>query len=225
MKLLILALLFTSLSALAQLGRSFPAGSGASYNIKMKSDSTPINLQLYVASSRTDSVNIEYFMETKGIVGVQMWQQFEIGVAPGKGAQIKKGYVLTKELSRPESMPAGYLQGAEDGIQVNDFLFVDKAKLDKDKVGDEMVEIAAGETKATHYRTTGNGQTVDYWISDEARPMGLVMLVSKGTKPEQNYSLELVNLMDNVKAKIRPEDAVPLSAKGREFLAKPSSVR
>ena len=77
--------------------------------------------------------------------------------------------------------------------------------MDKDKVGDELVEIAAGSTKATHNRTTGNGQKVDYWISNDAKPMGLVMLVSKIEKNEnQNYSLELISLMENVKAKIVP---------------------
>ena len=227
MKTLILALLLMSLPSLGEtLSQSFPAGSGANYKIKMQADPTPILLQLYVASTRVDSVNIEYFLETKGLVSVQMWQQFEIGVAPGKAAEIRKGYVLARELTKPESMPKAYLEGASGGIQVNDFLFADKARLDKDKVGIEMVEISAGATKATHYRAASNGQTVDYWISDEAKPMGLVMLVSKSEKdPNRNYSLELVNLMENVKAKIKPEESVPLTENGKGLLAKPASLR
>lgn len=217
---------FFSVSVFAQnLSTSFPAGSGSSYKVKMKKDSTPILLSLYVAGTRVDSVHIEYFMETKGFLAVQMWQQFEIGVT-SKGAQIKKGYVQNKDMSTAEIMPPDYLKSAGGGIQVNDFLFANKEQLNKDRVGDEIVEIAAGSTKATHYRTNNNGQTVDYWISEEARPMGLVMLVSKSEKNEnQNYSLELVSLMENVKAKIIPEKAIPLTVKGKSMLAIPESLR
>src|SRR5688500_15314929 len=95
-------LIFLSTSAFAQnLSTSFPAGKGASYRIKMKQDPTPIDLSLYVAGTRVDSVHIEYFLETRGIIPVRMWQQFEIGVSP-KGAEIRKGYVQTKELKSAE---------------------------------------------------------------------------------------------------------------------------
>jgi hypothetical protein len=224
----LIALLFAfSIEAQAQnLSQSFPAGSGATYKVKMKNDTTPIHLSIYVAGTRVDSVHIEYFMETKGLMNVQMWQQFEIGINPKGPAVVKKGFVLTKELPHPEIMPESYLKGASGGIQVNDFMFADKSQLDKNKIGIEMVEIAAGTTKATHYRTSNNGQTVDYWISDEAKPMGLVMLISKSEQnPNQNYGLELVSLMENVKAKIVPEKAVPLTETGKSYLAKPESLR
>lgn len=225
-RLFALLLLFSVDVFALSLSESFPAGRGASYKVKVNKDTTPIFLSLYVAGTRVDSVHIEYFMETKSIIPVQMWQQFEIGVNPKGPAQINKGYVFTKDLAGPEMMPSEYLKGADGGIQVNDFLFADKSKLDKDKIGEEIVEIAAGSTKATHYRTTNNGQTVDYWISDDAKPMGLVMLISKSEKHEnQNYSLELTSLMENVKAKIVPEKAVTLTDKGKRLLAKPESLR
>src|SRR5690606_9580047 len=138
------------------LSKSFPAGSGANYKITMKSDPTPIKLALYIAGTRTDSVHVEYFMETQGLFSTQLWQQFEVGVKPGAPAEIRKGFIQTKELSKAEIIPSEYLKGAEGGIQVNDFLFADKSKLEKLKVGVETVEIAAGSTKATHYRTTNN---------------------------------------------------------------------
>lgn len=208
------------------LSQSFPAGKGANYKVKVKGDSTPILLSMYIAGTRVDSVHIEYFMETKGLFPVQMWQQFEIGV-DGKGtAKIRKGFVFTKSTPKPEIMTDAYLAGAAGGIQVNDFLFSNKAELEKYKIGQEIVEISAGTTKATHYRRTNNGQTVDFWISDDAKPMGLVMLTSKSDiNPNQNYSLEMVNLIENVKAKIQPEKAVPLTKEGASMLAKPSSLR
>ena len=225
MRIFFLALLLSTSAFADNLSTSFPAGKGANYRVKMRQDTTPIDLSIYVAGTRVDSVHIEYFMEAKGIIPVQMWQQFEIGVTKS-GAEVRKGYVFTKETPNPEIMPADYLKGAAGGIQVNDFMFADKAQLEKDKVGVEMVEIAAGSTKATHYRVNNNGQTVEYWISDDAKPMGLVMLVSKSPKNEnQNYSLELVSLMENVKAKILPEKAVSLTEKGKALLAKPESMR
>ncbi|MBY0516791.1 MAG: hypothetical protein K2P81_07780 [Bacteriovoracaceae bacterium] len=224
MRFTLLLVLLCSTAMAQNLSTSFPAGAGAAYKLKTKGNSTPVALSIYVAGTRVDSVNIEYFMEVQGIVPVQMWQQFEIGVA-SKGAEIRSGYVQTKELKTPEIMPKEYLQGAAGGIQMNDFLFAKKEHLDKFKVGEETVEIAAGTTKATHYKTSNNGQTVDYWISDEAKPFGLVMLISKGDKPQQNYGIELTHIISNVKAKIQPERTTPLSTEGKSLLAKPESLR
>jgi len=217
-------ILWLPLAVAQSLSQSFPAGKGSSFKVKMRKDTEPIFLSIFVASTRVDSVNMEYFMETRGLVSVQMWQQFEIGVT--NQSKVKKGFVLTKEMKKPQIMPEEYLGGAAGGIQVNDFLFKDKAQLDKFKVGEETIEIAAGTTRATHYRTTGNGQTVDYWVSAEAKPIGLVLLTSKSEKVEsQNYSLELTGLIDNVKAKIIPEEAGPITEEGKRYLARPGSVR
>jgi hypothetical protein len=218
--------LLLSFNAFAQsMSQSFPAGKGASYKVKMDKNEEPIFLSIYVAGTKVDSVNIEYFLETKGLLGVQMWQQFEVGIKTASPAEVRRGYVQTKELKNPEIIPADFLKGAQGGVQVNDFLFQNKNSLDKNKIGIETIEIAAGTTKATHYRTTNNGQTVDFWISDEAKPLGLVLLTSKGKKDSQNYGLELVNLTDNVKAKIVPETAVPLTETGKAFLARPEALR
>ena len=216
-----------SLCSFAQsLSESFPAGKGASYVVRFNKNPKPVNLSIYVAATRVDSVHIEYFLEVKDLLPVQLWQQFEIGVRSGHSAEVRRGYVFAKELPRPEIIPSEYLRGAAGGIQVNDFLFASKDQLEKHKVGDEIVEISAGTTKATHYRTSNNGQTVDYWIADQARPLGLVMLVSKSEKDEnQNFSLELTGILENVKPKINSEQAVELSPKGKAFLAKPQSVK
>lgn len=222
-----LLFLILSVNTLAEsISQNFPAGYGASYRIKIKKESNPINLSIYVAGTKVDSVNVEYFMETKSIFPIQVWQQFEIGINEKATVDIKKGFILTKDLSIPEIIPIEYLKGVSGGIQVSNFLFRDKAQLNKDKIGEEIVEIAAGTTKATHYRTSSNGQTIDYWISFNAKPIGLVMLISKSEKNEhQNYAIELTNLIENVKPKINPENAVPLSEKGKSLLAKPESLR
>ncbi len=204
--------------------KSFPKGKGSTFKLTMR-DSAPIDLSIYVASSTATSANIEYFMNATGsLIPIEMWQQFEIKIVSGK-ADVVSGYVKTKELKKPEIMPSEYLQGF-DGVKVNDFLFATKAELDKSKISEDEIEIPAGKTKATHYRTINNSQTVDYWISDEAKPIGLVKLVSTSLKvSNQNYKIELKSLMDNVKAAINPTEAGPLTEVGRAFLAKPETFK
>lgn len=222
--LLVLLLCFFSPLVSANLANSFPPGKGSTFNLKMQGSQA--NLSIYIAEASAHDLSIEYFIEVKeSLLPIQMWQQFEIQIQAGKTAQVTKGYVQTKELKNPEAMTAEYLQGF-DGVQVNDFLFKTKQELDKNKVADEEVMVPAGKTKTTHYRTKNNGQTIDYWISDEAKPIGLVKLVSENPKKvEQNYSIELLSLMNNVKPYINPKNAVPLTPLGKSFLAKPGSVR
>jgi hypothetical protein len=194
--------------------------------MKMGGGGDSIHVAIYVAGAKSNSVNIEYFIESRtGLIPISMWQQFEIDLGSGFGAQIKNGYVKTKELPKPEKMTSEYLVGGS-GVQVNDFLFNDPKVLQKDKIGDETIQVPAGETSATHYRTSNNGQTVDYWISEDAKPIGLVRLTSRhATDTGQNYSLELEGLMKNVKPMINPLDAVPLTNMGKSLLVKPGSVR
>lgn len=208
------------------LSKSFPVGKGSKFKLNMKDSGAPVNVLIYTAAVGSKSVNIEYFMESEqSLIPIQMWQQFQVEVSAGSPAKVLKGFVQTKELKQPEEMGQEYLKGF-NGVKVNDFLFSSKEELDKNKVADETVSVLAGKTKTTHYRTSNNGQTIDYWISDEAKPIGLVKLVSHSEKdPNQNYTLELVNLMNNVKAKIDPQGAVPLSALGKSLLAKPESIR
>jgi hypothetical protein len=226
-KLLFIVLILLHSTAFAQkLEESFPVGKGSTFKLVMKSGGPGIDVSIYVASVQKTSLNIEYFMQSNGgLLPIVMWQQFEIELSSHFPAVVANGYVQTKELKAPEKMPPEYLKGF-DGVKVNDFLFTSKAELDKNKVGEETIEVAAGKTQTTHYRTSNNGQTVDYWIGPSAKPIGLVKLVSKSEKVDnQNYSMELVSLMDNVKAYIMPSQSVPLTATGKSFLMKPESVR
>ena len=224
--LLVLVLLFSQISIAQTLKDRFPPGSGSNFKMTMSQGGPSIQVGIYIASAKSSSVNIEYFIESQsGLIPISMWQQFEIDLGAGFGAKIKNGYVKTKELPKPEKMTSEYLLGGT-GVQVNDFLFNDPKVLQKNKVGDETIQILAGETKSAHYRTSNNGQTVDYWISDEAKPIGLVKLISSHPKDaNQNYSLELSGLMRNVKPMIDPAQAVPLTATGKSFLVKPGSIR
>ena len=201
------------------LAQSFPVGKGSEFKMEVTGQGA-VSVSIYVTAAGQNTVSLEYFIESKETM-IQMWQQFQIKIE-GQ-AKVTDGYVYTKDLKAPEKMTDNYLKGF-DGVQVNDFLFSDQKTLDKNKVGEETVNIPAGDTTATHYRTTDNGQTVDYWISADAKPIGLVKLTSKGKTPNQNYTLGLVSLMNNVKATIEPAKSVPLTDKGKAFLASPASV-
>ncbi|MFL5784411.1 MAG: hypothetical protein ACJ76H_07385 [Bacteriovoracaceae bacterium] len=222
---LFLALLFATPLYAADLTETFTPGKGTLYQLEVQGQKIPVDVSIYVASSAKDHVNIEYFLSSReSLIPVEMWQQFEIA-ASENGSKVTKGFIQTKELKNPETLTDDYLKGL-DGVQVNDFLFSSESELSKDKVGEEMVEVPAGKDKAMHYRTVSGGSTIDYWISDSAKPIGLVKLVSKHPSDQKkNYTLALTSLMKNVKPFIDPAKAVPLSSLGKSLLAKPESIR
>ena len=222
---IILGLLISTNVFGADLSPSFTPGKGCLYQLEVEGQKIPMDVSIYVAASSKDKVSIEYFISSReSLIPVEMWQQFEIVPSPG-GAKVTRGYVQTKELKNPEIMTGDYLNGF-NGMKVNDFLFSTESELNKNKVAVEEVEVPAGKDKATHYRTVAAGQTIDYWISDEAKPIGLVKLTSKhATDQKKNYSLALTSLMKNVKPYIDPLRAVPLTDQGKAYLSKPESVR
>ncbi len=218
-------LLITGNVLAADLSESFSPGKGTLYRLEVKGQQIPIDVSIYVAASSKDKVSIEYFLSSReSLIPVEMWQQFEIAPSPGSPAKITKGFVQTKELKNPEILTPEYMSGF-DGVKVNDFLFSSEAELGKNKIGEETVEVPAGKTKAMHYRTQVTDQTIDYWISDEAKPIGLVKLVSTSSEEKKNYKLALTSLMKNVKPFIDPAKGVPLTELGKSFLAKPGSVK
>ena len=140
-----------------------------------------------------------------------MYQQFEMALKGRGPIKVKKGYVLTPTSGSPEIMKA-YMFQQNRGVQMNDFLFNKKEDIEGDFMGDENIEIPAGSIIAKHYRKKSNGQTVDFWVSDSVKPIGLVKLESKSAREEfNNYTIELSSLLKNVAPKIDPAKAVPMS--------------
>jgi len=105
--------------------------------------------------------------------------------------------------------------GAADG-GVKDFILLDKKALESMKVAEEVVETPAGTTKATHYKKKKGLEVLDFWVSDEAKPIKLVKLVSSG---KQKFALSLSSLVKNTQPKIDRKKVVPLSEKGKALLS------
>lgn len=65
----------------------------------------------------------------------------------------------------------------------------------RDRIGVEAVTVPAGAfPKAEHYHDKGqNGEVVDYWISKDALPLGLVKVAAVGTPQSPNQiTMELI---------------------------------
>lgn len=200
-KLSILLFFFTSLS----FGQSFKKGEGSEFTLKFK-DGLTSNLSIYVTHSELAKIGIEYYFNSNnGIIPIKLWQQFHFSYSGEGPVSIDAGFVYAQEMTKPEALTRKYLN-VNDGVQVNDFLFSKRSEIDASKIGEEKVKVPAGTVMATHYRKVRGGQTVDFWISDKTKPIGLVKLNSKSdSKAEHNYGLELMSLIKDVKAKIDPK--------------------
>lgn len=212
------ALFFIVPSFSHDLSKSFPKGSGSKFKMFSKNGGTA-DISVYIADAKKDILNVEYFIVSfNSLIPVELWQQYVLVKGHNSMLKVTEGYIKSKELSNPEILTKQYFKNNK-GVQISDFIFQNKDELNKYLVGDEKVEVPAGSSKATHYRVSSDGQTIDFWISDEARPIGLVKLVSASkNKPEQNYTLALLEIMKNVKAMIDPSKAKPLSEKGKSLI-------
>ncbi len=206
----------------AQLGFAadvFESGSGSEFS--MKSNGISSKLNIYITESSFTRLGIEYYFETSGFIQKKMWQQFILGIHNDGPLSVEAAYVKTPELKKAEQLTSEYLN-VNKGVKLEQFFFSNKSQIDKFKVGSENIEVPAGNLQATHYQKKNNGQVVDFWISDKVKPIGLVKLSSKNPKVmEQNYEIELVSLLVNVKATIDPKNSGPLTDEGKKALAIP----
>ena len=203
--------------------QNYKSGEGSQFILNL--GGVQADLSIYFADVNEKSVSIEYYITLpNSFIPVKMWQQFELGINKTGPLNVLNGYVKTGNMEKAEKLTSDYLH-VNEGVEVNDFLFADKATFEKDKVGVDKIKTPAGNVTANHYRKTRNNQTIDFWISDEAKPLGLVKLNSTNPqKPEQNFQIELVNMIKNVKPTIDPKAAIPLTEKGKTVLANPIKV-
>jgi hypothetical protein len=212
-KLLIIAFIFTSLNCAAG---SFKKGDGSQF--ALMSEGQKVDLNIYVSESRFTNLAIEMHFGVGSIFVSNMWQQFHFQIIDKGPVAIKSGYIKTSKENPAEIMTKEFFQQNE-GVQIQDFLFSKKEQIEKLFIGDELVEIPAGNIMEKHYRRISGGQTVDFWISDKVLPIGLVKLVSVSKEVKKNnYSIELASLLKNVKPTIIPSESIKLTDKTAELL-------
>jgi hypothetical protein len=197
--------------------KEYTVGSGSEFTFNQK-NADPVHLFIYFTESSFSKLGIEYYFSSSGLMPVEAWQQFHLSITD-TGLSLDQGYVLSKEMSAPEIMTKEFRENNDKGVNVEDFFFSNLSEIEKYKIGTEQIEVPAGKITATHYLKKRDNQIVNFWISDKAGSIGLVKLNSQGDA-NQTYEIVLVSLLKNVKAKINPKIAVPLSDKGRVFLGK-----
>lgn len=214
----LISCLLSMMTSLSSFAAEYTTGSGSEFRMTSK-NGDKADLSIYITESSFTRLGVEYFFTSAGnaLLKTQVWQQFHLGLT-GSALTLDEGYILSDDMKKAEIMTPDFLKKRNDGVNLEDFFFRKAADLEKLKVGQEQIEVPAGPLSATHFRKSSNGQTVDFWVSDKAGAIGLVKLVSTGKKESQNYKIELLGLLKNVKPKILPKDAVPLSDKGKLFL-------
>ena len=200
--------------------KDYTIGTGSEFKFNSEKSGN-VNLSIYITESSFTRLGIEYFFSTTtSIIPVQLWQQFQLGLKD-HGITLDGGYIQSDQMKKAETMSRDFLDNNPEGVNISDFFFSKQSDIDKYKIGIETQEVPAGSILATHYRKTHADQTVDFWISDKAGEIGLVKLQSKGkTNKDHDYTIELMSLLKNVKAKINPKEAVPLSEQGKALLSK-----
>jgi hypothetical protein len=217
MRNLIIFSLFALVTATFAGTKEYIPGTGSEFKFTSE-NGEKVNLSIYITESSFSRLGVEYFFSTNGLIQTQVWQQFIMGIADS-GLSLDNGYVLSSDMKVPEIMTKEFRENNDNGVNVQDFFFSQSSEIEKFKIGVEKIEVPAGSITTIRYQKKRGDQTVDFWISDKAGAIGLVKLVSKG-KPNSNhnYKIELATLLKNVKAKINPKEAVPLTDKGRMFL-------
>jgi hypothetical protein len=197
-------LLFAAAARAESLADRFPPGSGSRFDFT--SPAVRGELVISIAASTATRVTIEYFIAA----GAEMWQQFTVDVSSGV-AQLAEGYLLVGN-GAPERIPPEILRSLND-LSVADFLISSRAQLERYKKGQDR--------DGTRYQYTRGAQTITFWLSDAAAPIGLAKLESRGSKIDHGYALTLRALIKNAGRKIDPARAVPLSAEHRALLDGP----
>lgn len=213
--LLFFVFLFSSLNA-QELSTIYKEGNGHIY--KMTSPHfTENQVSIYNAKVEKNKLWIEIYIEnTTGFIKLGMWQQFEF--EKGKGAlSLNAGYIKTKEMDVSEKLPKSHLAGSRS-LKMTQFLVGSEEDIKKYYKGTEEVTVPAGTVDAKRYQVKGDGQTIDFWLAVDSKPLTMVKLVSQGKKKVHAYTMELVTLATNIGAVIDPKKAKPLSESMRKML-------
>ena len=197
---------------------AFTPGSGAEYDFHYNKQDA--KLSIYIVDSSPKNVSVEFHFGTNTLWATNMWQQYKLDIREGASIGISEGYIKTEKNKSSEKMIKEQFS-LNTGVQIHQFLFADKKDIQKSFIGTETIELPAGTIKTDHYRKVSDGQTVDFWISSELRPIGLVKLISKSRIEEtNNYKIELSALLKNIKPAIEPKKAIEMTEESKKIFDK-----
>lgn len=187
-------------------------GSGTQFLMTKGTDRNELNI--YFLKSPDDKtimfeVNLKSLTDSESLQ-ISMDQHFQMKKVGGT-FQITKGVIKIPQMDKPQILPAHTLSGA-NGVQMKSFLLGSMDEIDGLKIGPEKIKAGAKTFSTIHYQKVENGQTVDFWVSDEAKPIGLVKMISKGSNADMNYELLYQKPLSGMKQKIDPTKAVPLDS-------------
>jgi hypothetical protein len=197
-------------------------GGGSRFKLHFQGSSSDMHVGLMKVDPATRKVVLEVF--AKADFTEPMWQQFIVSMKADRPA-IEAGYVQVGSRS-PMVLTAQYLAGTES-LDINMFLLTEAELRDGrqkhiQRIGQEKITTPAGTVTTTKYQMDRPDQKLEFWLSDEARPIGLIRLVSSGKKTEQNYRLELEELLSGLAPKINPAKAVPLTDEVKKKISAPT---
>jgi hypothetical protein len=195
-------------------------GNGSRFSLQSQGSTFDMNVGLVKVDVAASRAVIEIYASDQ--FSDPLWQQFALEVK-GDRPSVESGYIQVGNKA-PMVLTKQYLSGIGN-LDVGMFLVSEadlRAGTSKDlkSLGQETITSAAGQVKCLHYRVEKGGQTLDFWASDEAKPIGLVRMISTGKKKEDNYQLELKELLSGIAAKIDPAKAGPLSDEMKAILTK-----
>lgn len=195
-------------------------GNGSHFTMYHEGSAYDLQVALIRVDTAARRVVIEVFAAAQ--LSEPLWQQFHLSVK-GSRPTVEAGYIQMGNKA-PMRLPDTHLSGMGN-LDMSLFLLSEaelqwSAKDGPKRLGQEKIQTPAGAVTCSHFRLERSGQQVDFWVSDVARPIGLVRMVSAGRESIDNYKLELAELLSGVVAKIDPVKAGPLSEEMKAILTR-----
>ncbi len=167
-------------------------GSGSKFLFKPKGgpDQTLV-VMVVPASDKSGGPTVRYFLDQSS-QGGSATSSLTVAVSGSSDPNAVFGFF--KPLEDPTVLPRAVFENAA-GLPLIEALLGDPASLAPHRVGTSTILVPAGYLKCKQYRVSRDGQTIDFWVSDRAGPLGLVQLNATGPRPEQNFELILLSLL------------------------------
>jgi len=148
-----------------------PAGSWADYSMAL-GELPPMKMRIALAAKTPTGNSIETIVEG-GMLAAAGKMVMHVILGPGADIPVKK-VMMQMGSADPMELPVS-MTGGKPFTKPNP----------KSAVGSETVKVPAGSFKAKHYREkTPEGDKVDYWVSQDVPPFGLVKVEIAQKNPQ-----------------------------------------